>query len=184
MIRIIAGFHRGRRIHTPPQFKLRPTADRAKEGLFNLLNSKISFSDIRVLDLFSGTGNISFEFGSRGTKEITAIDSNHSHANFIENASSTLGININVKCYKAIEFLENNTTQFDIIFADPPYNYTIGKYNFLIETILTRTQNLKESGLFILEHEKKVNTSSNSKLIERRYYGRTCFSLFKKEAGR
>lgn len=184
MIRIIAGSHRGRRIHTPPQFKLRPTADRAKEGLFNLLNSRVNFTDIKVLDLFSGTGNISLEFGSRGTREITAVDMNLHHISFIENTSSNLGININVKCYKAIEFLENNTTQFDIIFADPPYNYTIGKYNFLIEMILTRTQNLKESGLFILEHEKKVNINSNSKLIERRCYGRTCFSLFKKEAGR
>lgn len=183
MIRIIAGSHRGRRIYAPPQFKLRPTSDRSKEGLFNILNSMVNFNDIKVLDLFSGTGNISFEFGSRGTQEITAVDSNLFHVNFIENISSNIGIDVNVKCHKVIEFLESSTTQFDIVFADPPYTYTIGKYNFLIETILTRTQSLKESGLFILEHEKKINTDNNSNLLERRCYGRTCFSFFKKEAG-
>lgn len=184
MIRIIAGAHRGRRIQVPTQFKLRPTADRAKEGLFNLLNSRISFYDIKVLDLFSGTGNIGLEFGSRGAREITAVDMNLHHVAFIENIGSNLGISINVKCRKVIEFLETNTTQFDIVFADPPYSYTLGKYDFLIETVLNRTQSLNESGFFILEHENTLSTKNHINLLERRCYGRTCFSLFKKKAGR
>ncbi len=122
-MRIISGTHKGKRLTAPKKLPVRPTTDMAKEGLFNILNNRFDFEEISVLDLFAGTGNISFEFASRGTKSIVAVDKYPGCLQFINKTAQELGFSIATIKADVYKYLENTSPKVDIIFADPPYNF-------------------------------------------------------------
>src|SRR6476661_4339784 len=113
-MRIIGGQHRGRNIKVPTDLPLRPTTDFAKEGLFNILTNRIDFEETSVLDLFSGLGHISYEFASRGSKNITSIDSNHKCVLFIRTTSDQLNMNISASKADVFEFLKSTSSKYDL----------------------------------------------------------------------
>lgn len=175
-MRIISGNHRGKVINPGRGFDARPTTDFAKESLFNILANQVDFEAIEVLDLFSGTGGISFEFASRGAKHIDAIESNHKHAAFIQKATHELNFKqLHVIKTNAFVFLKSCTRKYDIIFADPPYD--MEGVDTLPEIILGKNI-LKDGGLFILEHAKKLQFTNHPNLTDHRHYGSVNFSFF------
>lgn len=105
-MRIISGSHKGRRVLAPKKLPVRPTTDRSKEGMFNILQHRLNFESLHVLDLFSGTGNISYEFASRGVANITAIDQNRHCVDFIKKTTIDLGLTINSLKSDSITFLK------------------------------------------------------------------------------
>ncbi|MEZ8003576.1 MAG: RsmD family RNA methyltransferase, partial [Patiriisocius sp.] len=121
-MRIISGLHKGKRLMAPKSLPVRPTTDFAKEGLFNILNHRWMFQDISLLDLFSGTGNISYEFASRGCKDITSVDSHFGCVKYISKISEELDYNIHAIKADIFKYTKMPSRSFDIIFADPPYD--------------------------------------------------------------
>ena len=122
-MRIISGKHKSRRLTAPKNLPVRPTTDMAKESLFNILNNTYYFDSISVIDLFSGTGNISYEFASRGTKTIYAIDAHFGCIKYISNTAKELDLPIHTFKSDVYKFLEKTALQTDVIFADPPYYF-------------------------------------------------------------
>lgn len=121
-MRIIGGDKKGLIISPPKGLPVRPTTDRAKESLFNILENRITINNIHVLDLFAGTGNISFEFASRGAQKVESVDADFGCANFIKQKAKELGLTqINAIKKDVFSFLKNQQTPFQLIFADPPY---------------------------------------------------------------
>ncbi|MCC7302405.1 MAG: 16S rRNA (guanine(966)-N(2))-methyltransferase RsmD [Bacteroidia bacterium] len=178
-MRIIGGSHRSRRIGAPRDLPLRPTTDFAKESLFNILQNKIDLQEIRVLDLFCGTGAISFEFSSRGAAEVIAVDTNAKCTGFIREKAGEFGFsNLRSVRMDAFGFLETNRLDYDIIFADPPYDYK--KYRELVKVILNGNA-LKPNGLLIVEHEAKMEFPEEERFLEKRTYGAVNFSFFQKD---
>ena len=114
-MRIISGKWRSKRITAPKNLPSRPTTDFGKESLFNILNNRFFFEDLRVLDLFSGTGNISYEFASRGAKEIFAVDMHRDCVQFISKTSDDLKADIQVVQADALQWIRKNSTQYDIV---------------------------------------------------------------------
>ena len=128
-MRIISGSHRGRQIFPDKSFSARPTTDFAKENLFNVLTNYMDLEDISALDLFSGTGSISYEFASRGAREIVSIEQNYKHYMFIRRTAKELGFK-HIKIYKTDVFIackKLKGRKFDLIFADPPYKHSLIK---------------------------------------------------------
>jgi len=175
-MRIISGSHKGRLIQPPGNLPVRPTTDMAKESLFNILNNKIDFEGITVLDLFAGTGSISFEFASRGAKEITVVEINYRCVEYIGYASGKFNFN-NIRTVKAnaISFLGFCKVKYDLIFADPPYNM---KGISEIPDMISDKKLLNEDGLFILEHSGDYDFSKHKTFLEHRKYGKVNFSFF------
>lgn len=172
-MRIISGKHKGKRIIAPNNLPVRPTTDRAKEALFNILESRYFFDGKNVLDLFSGTGNISYEFSSRGIKEITSVDSNYNCIRFIDTISEELELNISTIKSDCLEYLKKCKKQFNFIFADPPYDYE--SYSEIVK-LVKENKLVKEDGCLIIEHD---NTSSfTGDNVELRKYGTVHFSIF------
>ena len=122
-MRIISGLYKGRKIVAPKNLPVRPTTDMSKEALFNILNNQYYFDDISVLDLFSGTGNISYEFASRGTENITAVDSHYDCIKFISQTAESFEMLLQTIKSDVFKFLETNKNKYDIIFAAPPYDF-------------------------------------------------------------
>lgn len=180
-MRIISGTHKGKRIQAPKKLPVRPTTDMAKEALFNILNNNYYFNAISVLDLFSGTGNISYEFASRGTEKITAIDAHYGCVKFINTTSESLSFNINTLKKDVYSFLENNTTQYDVIFADPPYDFEQSQFEKIIHLVFSNNL-LLENGMLIIEHSSQNNFSNHNKFSYDRKYGGNFFSFFENEA--
>lgn len=178
-MRIISGSHKGKLLLPGKGFEARPTTDFAKESLFNILANQIDFEGIDVLDLFSGTGGISFEFASRGAAMVEAVEINHKHAMFIQKITRELNFT-QLRLYKinAFTFLKTCTRKYDIIFADPPYD--MDGVDALPNLILEKDL-LKENGLFILEHAKKLHFNNHPNLSDHRYYGSVNFSFFRAE---
>lgn len=177
-MRIVSGTHRGRIIKPPKNLPVRPTTDIAKESLFNILNNLICFEDLKVLDLFAGTGSISFEFSSRGCKEVTAVEQNFKCVNFIKKTSDQLNMGgIKVVQANTFSFLKTSL-QYDLIFADPPYD--IGRYEELTNLILNNNILAKE-GLLIIEHPAEIQLSHFPGFSQLRNYGKVHFSFFEKE---
>jgi 16S rRNA (guanine966-N2)-methyltransferase len=178
-LRIIGGSYRGRRIVPPHGFKARPTTDFARESLFNILNNRVDFEEIRVLDLFSGTGSISYEFASRGTKEIHLIEMDPKHIAGIKRIIKDLGfsairpIHIDVKA-----FLKTCTVKYDVVFADPPYELS---WLEEIPDIVTGSGVIAPDGFFILEHPRNMSFSKHRLFFEHRSYGGVNFSFFRPE---
>ncbi|WP_299580250.1 16S rRNA (guanine(966)-N(2))-methyltransferase RsmD [uncultured Sunxiuqinia sp.] len=177
-MRIVGGIHRGRQFSPGKSFKARPTTDMAKESLFNILTNQIDFEEVKVLDLFAGTGSISFEFLSRGCTDITAIELNFQHHQFIRSVIQKLDAAQEIRAIKGnvFKFCEQCVDQFDVIFADPPYDHP--QFNE-IPSLVLQNKLLKEDGLFILEHGKQSNFSDQEQFVETRHYGSVYFSFFR-----
>lgn len=123
-MRIISGKYRGKRLNAPTSLPVRPTTDFAKEALFNLLNNYFNIDAITALDLFAGTGNISYELGSRGCQDITSVDMHSGCVNFIATTAQSINLPIQVLRRDVIQFLQKSFKTYDFIFADPPYEFT------------------------------------------------------------
>ncbi len=175
-MRIIAGKYRKRVLPKPKGFEARPTTDFAKENLFNVINNWYDFEDLEVLDLFAGTGGISYEFASRGCKKVTCVEKNHRHFGYINHIVALLGIKEleSVKA-DAFKYLEKTKQSFDLIFADPPYDLEgIDK----IPDLVFSNQLLRDKGTLILEHSKYYSFSKHPRFTELRTYGSVNFSVF------
>ncbi|MBI2723096.1 MAG: RsmD family RNA methyltransferase [Bacteroidetes bacterium] len=174
-MRIINGIYRGKTIHVPKGLPLRPTTDFAKEGLFNILNNKVDYGSIAFLDLFSGTGHISLEMGSRGCENLTAVDKNGKCVGFLRSISKELSLNVNTIKSDVFDFLKNSKASYDLIFADPPYDLeTIP----LINELVFNNKLLKEDGILIIEHGPKTHLEGCLNFTQQRKYGNVNFSFF------
>jgi 16S rRNA (guanine966-N2)-methyltransferase len=178
-VRIISGEHKGRKIIAPKKLPVRPTTDMAKESLFNIINNYYYFEDISVLDLFSGTGNISYEFASRGTQLITAVDSHYGCVRFIDETSNKLKMPIRVIKDDVFKFLQTSKQTYDIIFADPPYDFDLEIFSSITDLVFSNTL-LNKQGLLILEHSKYMDLSNLNYFMSSKSYGSSVFSFFEK----
>ncbi|GGG56983.1 methyltransferase [Croceivirga lutea] len=176
-MRIISGRYRGKRLIAPKKLPVRPTTDMAKESLFNILNNQFYIEDIKVLDLFAGTGNISFEFASRGANSITAVDSHAGCIKYISKINEELDFNIDIIKSDVFQYLKRTVEKFDVIFADPPYNLDLEKFQQIPALVFTNTL-LQEDGLLIIEHSPQTNLSDLPNFKEQRKYGSSVFSFF------
>lgn len=176
-MRIISGKFKGRRLKAPKNLPVRPTTDMAKESLFNIINNLYYFDSISVLDLFSGTGNISYEFASRGTSQITAVDGNYNCIKYINNTARELDLPINTFKSDVYKFLEKTTAKVDVIFADPPYNFEVDEFLKIANLVFER-ELLEEDGILIIEHSKHTDLSHHSKYSYQKRYGGNVFSFF------
>lgn len=179
-MRIISGKHKGRRITAPKNLPSRPTTDMAKESLFNILNNHYYFDAISIIDLFAGTGNISFEFYSRGTQNIIAVEQNKNCIQFINKTSKELEAQIESYKMDVFKFLEKNRQKADLIFADPPYNFSDEQF-FKIIDLTFQNKLLEEEGMLIIEHSKHTDLSENQMFSFSKRYGGSVFSFFEAE---
>ena len=180
-MRIISGSYKGRRILAPKKLPVRPTTDLAKESLFNILRNRYTFSTVSVLDLFSGTGNISYEFASRGSENITAVDANASCARFIQQTSDDLEMQINVIKSDVYSYLARGAANYDIIFADPPYDFETSEFLKIVDLVL-ENELLTDDGTLIIEHSKHTDLQEHSNCFETRKYGGSVFSFFNRNS--
>ena len=157
----------------PSTLPVRPTTDRAKESLFNIIQNRYYFEEKSVLDLFSGTGNIAYEFASRGSDKILAVDNNYNCINYIEEISNSLGFNIATIKSDCIKYLKNCKQEFDFIFADPPYDYD--SYQEL-KNLIFENKLVKKGGVLIIEHDKQTQFEGDN--LEFRKFGNLQFSIF------
>lgn len=176
-MRIISGQHKGRRITAPKKLPIRPTTDFAKEALFNIINNRFHFKNLEVLDLFSGSGNISYEFGSRGSGPITSVDANFDCVKFIKKTADELELNITPVKSDVFKYLEKAPIKADIIFADPPYDLDVATLQNIVAITFER-ELLKEEGVLIIEHSKRLDLSKTPHFEEIRKYGNSVFSFF------
>lgn len=175
-MRIISGKHRGRRIQPPKGLPARPTMDQAKEALFNILSNQIHLDDISVLDLFAGTGNMSYEFISRGATAVTAVERHARSVGFIKNTFRDLNASHAKVTKMPVEgFLRSCEEQFDLIFMDPPYDYP--GMEKLVGTIFER-ELIPQHGWVILEHRNTSHFEEVPHFETTRKYGTSCFSFF------
>lgn len=178
-MRIIGGQFKGRRF-TPPADKwpTRPTTDYAKEGLFNILQNRLDFSELRVLDLFGGTGSHDYEFVSRGCNDVTYVDKHRPAVNFVNRTIATLKIEDKIKVVPmdVFRFLKNTPPNpYSYIFAGPPYPLpNIPE----IPNIVFDQGFLAPGGLFVLEHNPHHDFKHDPRCTEVRSYGKTIFSFF------
>ena len=174
-MRIIGGKYKGRIIKFPKGLSARPTTDVAKESLFNILQSRYIIEDTTVLDLFAGTGSISYEFISRGADHVLCVDNQYKSIKFIKEQINSLEMNIKPIKNDGFKFIEKCNIKFDIIFADPPY---IIKESKLIPEIVFSKKLLKEGGLLIIEHGRELNFDKSINFIDKRNYSSVNFSFF------
>ncbi len=179
-MRIISGKYRGRRLTAPAKLPVRPTTDMAKEGLFNILNNNYYFTDVAVLDLFSGTGNIAFEFGSRGCSNIVCVDAHQGCVKFITDTATALEISITTIKSDVFNYLEKALIKSDVIFADPPYDLAMEDFSKIPELVFAKKMLLND-GVLIIEHSKHTDLSSLPYFTNQRKYGGSVFSFFKAE---
>lgn len=172
-MRIISGTHKGRRLMAPSTLPVRPTTDRAKESLFNIIQNRYYFEEKNMLDLYSGTGNIAYEFASRGCDKILAVDNNYNCINYIEETANSLRFNIATIKSDCLKYLKNCKQEFDFIFADPPYDYD--SYQEL-KNLIFENKLVKKGGLLIIEHDKETQFEGDN--LELRKYGTLQFSIF------
>ncbi len=179
-MRIIGGEHGGRRFNPPNNMPYtRPTTDIAKEGLFNMLQNKLDFEELKTLDLFGGTGSISYELASRGVNDLTIVEKDNQMFEFIKKTAQALRIeNIRPVKMDVFKFIDNCTERFDFIFAGPPYALTT--IDDLPRKIVEK-QLLKKSGIFVLEHTPRNDYKTFHGYTMERNYGTTIFSFFTEE---
>ncbi len=179
-MRIISGKYKGRRLKAPKNLPVRPTTDMAKESLFNILNNLYYFDNISVLDLFAGTGNISFEFASRGTQQIFSVDANYNCIKYINEIAKEFSMDITTFKSDVYKFLENASFKVDVVFADPPYNFEENKFLAIIDTVFQK-QLLNTEGVLVIEHSKHTDLSSHKMFSYSKRYGGNMFSFFENE---
>lgn len=175
-MRIIGGNLGGRRINPPARMPYtRPTTDIAREGLFNILQNNIEFESVRSLDLFGGTGTISYELASRGVADLTIVEKDAVMYEFIKKTAGLLKIDCQILRMDVFKFLEQNTEVFDLIFAGPPYALeTIDR----LPELIVEKKLLKANGWFVLEHTPRNNYEKYPLFVTQRKYGTTVFSIF------
>jgi 16S rRNA (guanine966-N2)-methyltransferase len=176
-MRIIGGSLGGRRVHPPANMPhTRPTTDIAKEGLFNILQNNLELEGIKTLDLFGGTGSISYELASRGAADLTIVEKDDKMHAFISNNIKALQIeNCRVIKSDVFRFIGQCTDQYDFIFAGPPYALvSIDK----LPELVAEKKLLKPGGWFVLEHTPRNEYSSFTLYKTARNYGTTVFSIF------
>ena len=177
-MRIISGKLKGRRFYPKNNFPTRPTTDFAKEGLFNIIGHHFDFEDVRFLDLFCGSGNISYEFASRGCTDITSIDKFPGCVKFVKETATAWGIQgMNVLRMDVVKFITSCSDKFDIIFAGPPYAWELIDD---MPEMIWENELLEEGGWFILEHSPAHNFENDLRFSFSRNYGKTIFSIFEK----
>ncbi len=177
-MRIIGGKFKGRRF-TPPAkgWPTRPTTDFAKEGLCNVLMNRIDFEDIKALDLFGGSGSMSYEFISRGCTDMTYVDKFPACVRFVKATATTLKVEDQIRIFRrdVFRFLSKINEQFDLIFADAPYD--LPKLDTIPDVVFEHNC-LAEGGILIVEHDIKNDFSQHPRFIEARKYSSTIFSFF------
>lgn len=178
-MRIIGGTLKGLRLNPPKNLPVRPTTDLAKEALFNILQNYITFDNIKVLDLFSGTGNIAFEFASRGAEQVISVDRSIHCIHYIKDTAKQHQLG-NIKTFKAdvFKYLELETEKYDVIFADPPYDLNRIPE---ISKIVFEKKLLLPDGMLIVEHQSMQKLSDHSNFTEQRKYGHSSFSFFRQQ---
>lgn len=177
-MRIIGGELSGRRIQPPAKMpNTRPTTDIAKEGLFNILENNLSIPGMKTLDLFGGTGSISYELASRGAVDLSVVEMDRKMTEFIKNTSAKLGLDKIIRLYKSdvFRYIENCTEKFDFIFAGPPY--ALKNIDDLPRLVFEKNI-LHIKGWFVLEHTPRNNYKSFPYYVTERNYGTTVFSVF------
>jgi 16S rRNA (guanine(966)-N(2))-methyltransferase RsmD len=176
-LRIIGGIYKGRRIEPPSDFKARPTTDFAREGLFNILSNRVDFEILDVLDLFSGTGSISYEFASRGAASVHLVDKDVKHIAGIKRIIKDVGmVNIRPIHIDVKRYLKTCRIKYDIVFADPPYDLSWLKE---LPDLVTGSGIIKDDGFFILEHPRDLSFTDHKLFFEHRNYGGVNFSFFR-----
>ena len=178
-MRIISGKHKGRNLTAPKNLPVRPTKDMAKESLFNILSNNYYFPDLKILDLFAGTGNISYEFSSRGVDDVLAIDAHSGCVDFIDKTVTLLDTNIRTLKSDVFSFLKRNTEKFDIIFADPFYDMDLTDFEKLPQLVFENDL-LLEDGVLIIEHSNRTSLAEFTHYKNSRKYGGSVFSFFEK----
>lgn len=179
-MRIISGKNKGKQLIAPAKLPVRPTTDFAKEALFNILNNNYYFDEITVLDLFAGTGNISYEFASRGCENIVSVDNHKGCIQFISKTAQELDYPITPIKSDVYDFLKKTHQTFDVIFADPPYDFTLDKFVEIIRLIF-ENKLLNEEGMLIIEHSKHTNLEEEALFSFSKKYGGNVFSFFEIE---
>jgi 16S rRNA (guanine(966)-N(2))-methyltransferase RsmD len=176
-MRIVGGEHGGRKFNPPSKMPYtRPTTDIAKEGLFNVLQHSLDIEELKTLDLFGGTGSITYELASRGATELTIVEKDTAMYEFIKKTLQQLHIE-NVKTVKmdVFKFINQCTDKFDFIFAGPPYALT--NIDDLPKLIVEK-QLLNEGGWFVLEHTPRNDYKNFPLYKTEKNYGTTIFSFF------
>lgn len=178
-MRIIGGRLKGIRLQPPANLPVRPTTDMAKEALFNILNNRYDFENCTVLDLFCGTGNLTFEFASREAESILAIDQDYGCVNWVKNTAKQHNFDqVDVRKGDVFKLLKQLGSTFDLIFADPPYNMP----NIPQIPILVFEQKLlKPDGLLVVEHQSNMKMDKQMGYTETRKYGNSSFSFFENQ---
>lgn len=176
-MRIISGKYKGRRITAPKNLPVRPTTDMSKESLFNILNNHFDFDGLKVLDLFSGTGNISYEFASRGATDVTSVDGDFGCVKFIKQTSAEFEFDITAVKSDVIKFLKGCKSSYDIIFADPPYDMDQALFEEIV-TLVLDNELLQQDGMMIIEHSKYTKLNHMMNFSFQKNYGGSVFSFF------
>ena len=174
-MRIVGGKYKGKSIVTPRGLNVRPTTDFAKESLFNILNNSINFEEIKLLELFAGTGNIGFEFASRGCTQITSVELNFNCIQHIKKTNKKLGLKNKVIRSDVFRYIKLNKDKYNFIFADPPYNLQNLKD---IHKLIFNEGILYNDGMLVIEHDKYTDFSNENYFSSVRQYGRVMFSFF------
>ncbi len=179
MFRIIGGKHKNLRLNAPKNFPARPTTDRTKESVMNILNNYFDIEALDILDLFSGTGNMAYEFCSRNCKKAIAIEKHPKSVGFIRETAKRLDFNqLLVIKNDVLHYLSHQSHTFDIIYADPPYDWD--NFQKLPELIFSNEW-LNKDGWLIIEHDKHTDFSESPFFTEQRKYGKSHLSIFKNE---
>ena len=177
-MRIIGGELGGRKLNPPAKMPFtRPTTDMAKEGLFNILENNLELPELRTLDLFGGTGSISYELASRGVRDLTIVEKDPTMFSFIQKNVQELELASFSRVVRmdVFKFIEQCTEQFGFIFAGPPYALvTIDE----LPRLVAGRGLLKEKGWFVLEHTPRNNYEGYPLYVTQRNYGTTIFSIF------
>lgn len=179
-MRIISGKYKGRRINPPKNLPVRPTTDMSKESLFNILNNRFDLEGLKVLDLYAGTGNISYEFGSRGAASITAVDEDFGCIKFIKHTAQEFDFNILAVKSPVKKFIEGSKASYDIIFADPPYHMEPKLFEELV-TLIFEHGLLNEDGMMIIESSRHTPLDHMMNFSFKKKYGGSIFSFFEFE---
>lgn len=177
-MRIISGKNKGYRFYPPKKTPARPTTDIAKEGLFNVLYNIFDFESLKVLDIFGGTGSISYEFASRGCNDITLVEIDNRNINFIKRTSAELGYNIKALKMDVFKFIHSTKEQYDLIFAGPPYPLPNLDE---IPDLIFKHRLLHPEAWLILEHNPNHNFDNHPYFHRKRNYGTTIFSIFEEQ---
>jgi len=176
-MRIVGGIYGGRRFSPPARIPARPTTEVAKEGLFNVLNNTIDLEGIKTLDIFGGTGSISYELASRGATALTLIERDPVSIDFIKKTAKELGIEdrMNIIRGDVFKFLKQSTDQYDFIFAGPPY--ALQNIDELPVLVFEKNM-LLPGGIFVLEHTPRNDYQRHPHFQRMKNYSTTIFSFF------